>query len=64
MNVHDLTTLDRTAHWIDELIDATRIRKPLYAVNNQLAADVTRKAKALRTSLQKLRDAAENPKPA
>lgn len=56
MNIRDLSMLDRTASWLDELIKASEIRGSLYGENPALARDVTRKAKALRTSLTTLRE--------
>jgi len=55
VNFRDLSCLERTAVWLDELITACRRLGPVYTENPTLAADVTRKAKALRTSLQTLR---------
>jgi len=54
MNVRDLSALERTAVWLEELIGACRRPGPLYAVNPERVADVTRKAKALRASLNAL----------
>lgn len=62
MNVRDLTAMERTANWLEELIRATQIRGSLYGENNDLARDVTRKAKALRTSLKKFQDFLDNKK--
>jgi hypothetical protein len=66
VNIRHLTTLERSASWLDELIELTRPRGPLYGLDEQgnaLVIDVTRKAKALKTSLKKLRDRIENPEP-
>ena len=56
MNLRDASTLERTAHWLEELIEACRPRGCLSSANSQLVVDVLRKAKALNTSLTKLRD--------
>jgi hypothetical protein len=56
MNIRDLSALERTAVWLSELIQACRRGGILYGKNPGLARDVTRKAKALRTSLATLRD--------
>ena len=56
VNIRDLSTLERTAHWLGELIEASRRGGLLSSANPHLTRDVTRKAKALRTSLEKLRD--------
>jgi hypothetical protein len=56
MNIRDLSTLERTATWLEELIRACQPLGSLYCENPKLTADVTRKGKALRTSLQTLRD--------
>ena len=42
--------------WLDELIETCRKLGPVYSANPTLTADVTRKAKALRTSLATLRE--------
>jgi hypothetical protein len=54
MNVRDLPALERTATWLDELIRACERGGSCYGKNPDLARDVTRKAKALRTSLTTL----------
>lgn len=56
MNIRDLSALERTAAWLDELVQACRRGAILYGKNPDLVRDVTRKAKALRTSLDKLRE--------
>ena len=56
VNIRDLSTLERTAHWLDAVIAASRRGGLLYSANQELVRDVTRKAKALRTSLEKLRN--------
>jgi hypothetical protein len=56
MNIRDLSALERTAVWLDELIRACERRGSCYGKNPALARDVTRKAKALRTSLTTLRE--------
>lgn len=61
MNIRDLSTLERTASWLEELITLCRPRGPLAGKDPALQRDVTRKAKALRTSLQKLRAALDDP---
>jgi hypothetical protein len=63
MNLRDRSCLERTANWLGELIDALRDRGPLYSENPKLAADVRRKAKILRKTLQELRDFLDNPPP-
>jgi hypothetical protein len=66
VNIRHLTTLERSASWLDELIELCRPRGPLYGLDEQgnaLVIDVTRKAKALKTCLKKLRDRIENPNP-
>ncbi len=55
MNIRDLSTLERTATWLDELIEACQPRGRLSSHNPELVRDVIRKAKALRTSLNTLR---------
>ena len=62
MDIRDITTLERSAHWTSELIEACRRLGPLYTRNPQLAADVTRKAKALRTSLARFQEFLDAPK--
>ena len=56
MDIRDLSTVERTASWLSELIEACRRLGPLYTRNPQMAADVTRKAKALRTSLARFQE--------
>jgi hypothetical protein len=56
VNIRDLSTLERTAHWLDALIEASRRGGLLSSANQDLVRDVTRKAKALRTSLETLRN--------
>ena len=55
MNIQDLSALERTAVWLDEAIRACRKGGAVYSANPRLTSDVTRKAKALRTSLNTLR---------
>jgi len=62
MDIRELSALERTAVWLDELIEVCRRLGRVYVLNPKLAADVTRKAKALRTSLQTLRSFLDNPK--
>lgn len=62
MNVRDLSAVDRTATWLIELIAACRRPGQLYGTNPELVADVTRKAKALQTVLDKLRHSLKTPK--
>jgi len=62
LNIRDLSTLERTAAWLDELVSACRHLGSVYVENPKLTADVTRKAKALRTSLKTLRDFVMKPK--
>lgn len=56
MNIRDLSTLERSAAWLDELIEACHPRGLLSSRNPQLVRDLIRKAKALRTSLTKFRE--------
>ena len=56
VNIRDLSTLEHTAHWLDAVIEASRRGGLLYSANQDLVRDVTRKAKALRTSLTTLRE--------
>ncbi len=62
MDIRDLSTVERTASWLSELIEACRHLGPLYTRNPQLAADVTRKAKSLRTSLARFQEFLLEPK--
>lgn len=62
MDIRDLSAIERTAVWIDELIQACRRPGELYGKNPKLVADVTRKAKALRTCLATLQDFLFNPR--
>ncbi len=62
MNIRDWSAVERTAAWLEELIEACRRGGSLYAANNDPVRDVTRKAKALRTSLTTLRTFLDNPK--
>ena len=62
MNIRDLSALERTAVWLDELIDVCRPRGPLAGTDAELVRDVTRKAKALRTSLKSLQAFLNNAK--
>ena len=62
MNLRDLSTIERAATWLDELIQACRKLGPIYSENPKLTATVTRKAKSLRPSLRALRDFLDNPK--
>ena len=56
MNIRDLSALERTATWLTELIQACRRGGILYGRSPDRVRDVTRKAKALRTSLDNLRE--------
>lgn len=56
MNLRDLSTLERTAAWLSELIEACHPRGRLSSHNPRLVRDVIRIAKALRTSLNTLRE--------
>lgn len=56
MNIADFSAMERTAIWIDELIQVCRKGGLIYSKNPKLTSDVTRKAKALRTSLDTLRN--------
>ena len=56
MNLRERSALERTAVWLEELLAVCKRPGEVYAQNNDLVADVTRKAKALKTVLQKLRD--------
>lgn len=62
MNIRDLSTLERTSSWLDELVKATQIRGTLYGENNALAQDITRKAKALKTVIEKMQEFLERRK--
>jgi len=62
VDVRILSCLERTASWLDELIQHSRRLSSLYTENPKLVADVTRKAKALRTSLNNLQDFLNQPK--
>jgi len=62
MDIRELSALERTAVWLDELLEVCQRGRRAYGLNPKLAADVTRKAKALRTSLQTLRSFLDNPK--
>ncbi len=61
MDIRHETILDRSAHWLAELVTLCRRLGPVYTKNPKLTADVTRKAKALQTSLQTLRDFLDKP---
>ena len=54
MNIRDLSTLERTATWLEVLITLCQPRGRLCDVDRKLVADVSRKALALQKSLQKL----------
>ena len=54
VSIRDHAILSSAATRLDELIDACRRGHSLYCHSPHLAADVTRKAKALRTSLGSL----------
>ena len=60
MNLRDLSTLERSAVWLDELIQACRKLGPIYSENPKLTATVTRKAKSLRPSLLALKEFLDN----
>ncbi len=62
MNIRDLSALERTAAWLEELIAICQPRGRLSSADPQLVRDVTRKAKALRTSLTTLRHSLLPPK--
>lgn len=57
MNLRDLSAVERAAARIDELVETCRPRGPAYCHARLLAIDVLRKAKGLKTSLAKLREA-------
>lgn len=56
MNIQDLSALERTSVWLDELIQSCRKGALVYSAHPKLTTDVTRKAKALRSSLNTLRN--------
>jgi DNA-binding transcriptional MerR regulator len=60
-SIRDLSCLDRTAAWLEELITLCRPRGLLAGKDPARMRDVTRKAKALATSLAKFRDALDDP---
>src|SRR5258708_1873238 len=60
-NIRDLAALERAADALPELISVCKRPGSVYGVDNALAADVTRKAKGLQTSLGKLRAAVDDP---
>jgi hypothetical protein len=62
MDIRELSAIERTLVWRDEILPMCERLGGLYGKNPKLAADVTRKAKALRTRLRKLKDFLENPK--
>lgn len=62
MDIRELSAIERTLVWIEELLPMTRRLGGPYGKNPQLAADVTRKAKAFRTYLQKLKQFLDTPK--
>lgn len=63
MDIRDASALERTTAWLDELIRLCRRLGPVYTRNPKLSADVTRKAKALQTSLATLRAFLDRPEP-
>ena len=61
MNLRDRSALERTAIWLDELIQLCRPRGLLAgAADQRRIADVSRKAKSLRTSLTNLQEALDH----
>jgi hypothetical protein len=56
MNIQDVSALERTAVWLDELIQACRKGGLVHSANPKLTTEVTRKAKGLRTSIMALRE--------
>ena len=62
MDIRELSAIERTLVWIEELLPMTTRLGGLYGKNPKLAADVTRKAKALKTCLLKLKDFLDHPK--
>ena len=62
----DLSELEEAATWLESLVFACRAFGPLYRMNPALAAEVARKAEALREALGRLRAAsgADEPPPA
>jgi len=54
LNLADQTILDRSAHWTAELIKCCRKFGIVHGKSPQLCTEVTRRAKALQTSLKKL----------
>jgi hypothetical protein len=55
MNLRELSCLERAGHWLEELITACRWGGALDCHNHALASNVLHKARALHTSLAKLR---------
>jgi len=64
LNLADQTILDRSTHWINELIRCCRKFGIVHGKSPQLCTEVTRKAKALQTSLGKLLEALDETKSA
>jgi hypothetical protein len=62
IDLRDLSALERTASWLDELLQACRPRGPLHHRHPKFVADVTRKAKALHTALANLCQSLDQPK--
>jgi hypothetical protein len=61
LNLRDVSCLERTAAWLDELIHACGKSGALSTRSPRQAAEVVRKAKALRTSLTALRLSLDQP---
>jgi hypothetical protein len=56
MNLRDASLLERTEKYLEELIQAGRKLGPLHGEHPKLVADITRKAKLLRTAMKAFRD--------
>lgn len=61
LNIRDHAILESASARLGELISSCRRLGPVYVIDPALAADVTRKAKGLSTSLGKLCAAADDP---
>ena len=61
MDIRELSAIERTLVWLEELLPMCKRLGSLYGKNSQLAADVSRKAKALRTCLHKLKEFLDAP---
>jgi hypothetical protein len=59
MNLQDASLLERMQKNLDELIQAGRKLGPLYTESPKLVADITRKAKWLRTAIKTFQESQE-----